>query len=147
GRVEMTADDVDAVAEFALAHRRREPPKSPPGSRGGPSPSGGSGASGGQGGASNTSSNSKTSAGTSGALARVPGRVSEVPGLPAHLVPAVGTFPSTRRRGQARVASSRGSRRAKPQNTGVVDWFGTLVRTPRPTRSDLRFRARRGAPE
>jgi magnesium chelatase subunit D len=153
-RTVISAADVDAVAELALAHRRRrshdrEPP--PPGSRGGSAPA--------QGGANGGSSQSggssfagakgpdEGSAGSTGALAAVPVRAGEPPTLPSWLVDAQGTRASTRRGGAARVRAESGARASGRGARGSIDWFGTLARAPRPRVDDLRYRARRTAPE
>ena len=148
-RSEITAADVDAVAELALAHRRRQGEEPPPsGSQSSGPKTGGSGAgSGGRGGASTSGSDGKSGTGSAGALAPIPVGATRVSLLPSVLEDAAGVLPSTRRRGSGRVQGEPGKSARARASRGVIDWFGTLVRTRRPTRHDLRYRARRAAPE
>jgi magnesium chelatase subunit D len=148
-RDEITAHDVDRVAELALAHRRRpgeEPPPSSSGShRGGAS--GSSSGTGGQGSGSRSDAHGKDGAGTLGALAPVPVRAERVTLLPSAIEPALGTSASTRRMSRGRVRGELGLKAREHARNGAIDWFGTLARTRRPSVRDLRYRARRTAPE
>jgi Mg-chelatase subunit ChlI/Mg-chelatase subunit ChlD len=127
GRGAISSDDIEAVAELALAHRRR--PASPP--RGGasspPSARGGSAGAPGQG-------------DKMGAMQAVPVRAQGNPRLPAWVT--AGDRAELRRRGRAQTRGVRGAR-AGFDRAGSVDWFATLSRTRRPRMSDLRRRARR----
>jgi Mg-chelatase subunit ChlI len=145
-RIEIGAADVDAVAELALAHRRREGATTPP-SSGGSSGTPGAGSRSGAGTSASGSTHSQSGAGTLGALAPVPVRALDVPALPSALLGLDGKQASSRRQGKGGVRASLGLRAKERALRGPIDWFGTLVRAPRPTRSDLRFRTRRKAPE
>jgi magnesium chelatase subunit D len=148
-------EDVEAVAELALAHRRRDrssppanaPPRAGAGGAGAGNPAGGSGV-GRSGALSATQGGSggdrpgASDGGTAGALPPVPVRglavalpldwarrcgYEEVPGAPV---------PGRRPR--------LGPRRARRRRTvpGAIDWFGTLAHCPRPRPSDVRRRLR-----
>jgi magnesium chelatase subunit D len=140
-RIEL--EDVEAVAELALAHRRKEPPKSPtPGAAGssgaaagGAAPLGGSGPAraGAPAGGGATSS---SRGGVSGALPPVPVRARAVTlrmPEPARRSPVIAA-----RRTGARLVRRLPTQRAR----GGIDWVTTLLRAPRPTLGDVRFRLR-----
>ena len=147
GRTQVSTADVDAVAELALAHRRREPSPAPPSSSG-PSGSPGGASSQGQGGQGGRGAGEgQGGAGTLGALAPVPVRTEPVATLPSSLLGLAGKRASSRRQGKGGVQGALGARARQRAARGPIDWFGTLVRAPRPRRADLRFRARRKAPE
>jgi magnesium chelatase subunit D len=157
-RPSITPDDVEAVAELALNHRRHEPaepPKSPP--------SGSGGSSGGRpsGGASSSSpapstrqaapreqagdrADSASSSTDRGALAAVPMRAAPPIELPARLLDGgpAGRL-EARRRGRARLLGPRGRRTRTSSRAGSIDWFATLVRSRRPRLEDVRYRVRR----
>jgi magnesium chelatase subunit D len=179
GRETIELEDVDAVAELALAHRRREAPQTPPaqtpprsggvgagaasgaagagsgGHSGTPpaAPGGSSGHSGtppaapggssGSAGLLPSGSLSTTASGTSGALPPVPVRVCPV-ALPASWASMTAKderrslVPLQRRTLGPRLVQRRRTHRV----LGGVDWFGTLLRCPRPTHADLRRRLR-----
>lgn len=157
-RDEITIGDVDAVAEFALAHRRREP--SEPSSRkqsnpGGNDTSGGGSRAAGNGAAGSSQRDARaageTTEGQTGALAPVPVSAAAIPTLSKELLT---TAPfarerraraSLRRAAKGRAIAQRG--RSTVHRAGVIDWFATLVRSPRPKRADLRHRVRRASRE
>jgi magnesium chelatase subunit D len=152
GRNEITLEDVEAVAELALAHRRRAGGSSQSGSS-----HGGSESSHKSGGGSTTSAPHSSGASASdsslsgGSLAPIPVRASAVRALPASLLQATGKIASPRRFGAPRLSSARGAR-ARRASTGRIDWFATLtgVRRSAPLSlrpDELRRRARRAAPE
>jgi magnesium chelatase subunit D len=165
GRTEITHADVEAVAELALAHRRREPPGTPP--QQGPNGSSGDGgsrdrsASGSKAPASGTQSAAPSSEavnesagsngdeGERGALAPVPVTTTRIAMLDRQLLKSLGTLPSSRRASrERRLNGTRGRQQAaRGQEQANVDWFSTLARTPRPGFADLRYRARRSGPE
>jgi magnesium chelatase subunit D len=159
GRTEISIEDVDAVAELALSHRRRAGGSPHGGSPSGPNPS------------SSTTPPARGAPPTShpnananvnesanvhahdhrGALAPVPVRATAVHALPSALLRATGKIASTRRFGAPRLSSARGAR-ARQSPTGRIDWFATLTNArrtaPLTLRADeLRRRARRAAPE
>ncbi|MDB4975230.1 MAG: Mg-chelatase subunit ChlI [Myxococcaceae bacterium] len=168
-RDQITLEDVDAVAELALCHRRRSAPESAPPTRGG---SGGGSAPPGAGPGSRTTSEPRASGQTSaspaspadgsaaeatsegsrqadaqGALAPVPVRAAPTPKLPPRLLDSPARRAERRRRGAARTDSLRG-KHAGAARQGSVHWFGTLVRAARHPASklrveELRYRARR----
>ncbi|HEX5659754.1 MAG TPA: ATP-binding protein [Polyangiales bacterium] len=126
-RTSITDEDIEAVAELALRHRRRTPPR-------GGSPSGGSAPPRGP-------SQGNTPDGQAfGALEAVPVRAMPAPRLPLWLTAPTGSA-EPRRRGRGRTRASRGARAALDR-IGSVDWFATLSRTPRV----LVLRARRAPP-
>jgi magnesium chelatase subunit D len=139
--------DVDAVAELALAHRRRAHPEPPGGSsRGGSStPSSGSGTSSPSSSPRGGGANTRPS-GDMGALAPVPVPEQFVPALPAWLSAPRGLRAGGVRYGKGRITSRRGKRGAV-SSTGPIDWFATLARAGRPERRHVQRRARRSAPE
>jgi magnesium chelatase subunit D len=171
GRETIELEDVTAVAELALAHRRREAPQPPPGqppprsagagagSASGAAPGGSSGpsgtapaapggSSGSGGGPLPSASLSAAASGTSGALPPVPVRGRPVV-LPASWASLTGR---DERRSlvplQRRTLGPRLVQRSRLHRTlGGVDWFGTLLRCPRPTHADLRRRLRPSAAE
>jgi magnesium chelatase subunit D len=174
-RLQISSEDVDAVAELALAHRRRaEPPRPGPGPQSG-APSTSSGASspssagdGSRGGSSASDGDAHGESapngaeGSRGALLPIPVRAGAAPKLPSRLVRARGRCPSTRRYGAPSFAANRGSRAPGSAAEGAVDWFQTLAHLARRTpggraeplsyragisRRDLRYRARHAAPE
>lgn len=152
-RAEITAADVEAVAELALAHRRHERAPTPPRSSGGSSGTQAGAKSASQSSASSApkSSASTTESATSpserageGALAPVPVRAAAPVSLPAWLGMQRdrNLRGEPRRRGRARIRGPRGA----PERlgaSGAIDWFATLSRAPRPRLSDLRYRERR----
>jgi magnesium chelatase subunit D len=135
GRSVIAEEDIEAVAELALRHRRRSPP-----SGGGPSspprgPSTGSSRSG--------PGDASPASGGHGALEAVPVRALPPPRLPLWLTaPRPRASAETRRRGRARTRGPRGAR-AHQDRIGSIDWFATLTRTRQPSRADLVHRARR----
>jgi magnesium chelatase subunit D len=135
GRDAITDEDIEAVAELALAHRRRT--GSPPSSSG----PRGQGNDGGPKQGTSSPPQGPPPAGADGALRPVPVRTIEAT-LPPQLVARASSRPELQRRGTARVQARRG-RRASVAARGHVDWFATLARTPRPTLDSLRYRARR----
>jgi magnesium chelatase subunit D len=167
-QLEISSTDIDAVAELALAHRRknREPPTSPP--RGttsgsappGTPPTGGSARSPvSRAGAQQSSvrpddtersqpqrGEGKRSEGERGALAAVAITAAAPPKLPAWLFGAAAQQSEHRRRGRARLLGQRGQPTRGPHSEGAIDWFSTLAHTPKPRRADLRRRARRTPP-
>jgi magnesium chelatase subunit D len=164
-RQEITVADVEAVAELALAHRRRPPPEPPrsgaPGSGTGNQSSPGASRSGAAPAAgtpprssaqapssvpeadpapSAAAGSADRSSGDRGALAPVPVRASAPPELPAALrslapKPRTCALPAVAARSR-----KRGGLLAPA--LGPIDWFATLARCPRPTHADLRRRAR-----
>jgi magnesium chelatase subunit D len=161
-RPQITSEDVDAVAELALAHRRRGDPPSgsgsqgaPTGQRGGPSAGGSSGEGAGGGSSADDAIGVE---GQRGALPPVPVRAATAPKLPFWLGMARGRQRSSRRYGAPLVAADGGARVPGAGARGAVDWFQTLVHFPprslvdmiaphRLRREDLRYRARHAAPE
>jgi magnesium chelatase subunit D len=147
GHTEIAVEDVDAVAELALAHRRREPSASSAPHT--PSDSGG-GSSGGNAGsrADGSAGPSSRGEGDKGALAPVPVSATPVAALHAELFTSAGKRAGAQRSaGKPRVLGVRGRRTAFRAHRGALDWFTTLLHTPRPRLSELRYRARRTGPE
>jgi magnesium chelatase subunit D len=152
GREQIASEDVDAVAELALAHRRRNAPEPPPGmsspskpSPSRPSPATPAPASGSTPGtpsasAQRTARAERAAHGDAGgaALARVPIAAVAPPGLPGWLTMHT-------RRGPVRGVAARRARAADV--SGSIDWFRTLVASAEPRRADLRRRPRRRGPE
>jgi magnesium chelatase subunit D len=145
-------EDVEVVAELALAHRRREAPPPPGGkSSGGSSnlsgagglsgaPAAGSSSSSAAGSAPSRASAGDAASGTTGALPPVPVRAQPV-ALPAgwaSLGERRSLGPVQRRSLGPRLVRQRRTQRVP----GGIDWFATLLRTPRPTFADLRRRLR-----
>jgi magnesium chelatase subunit D len=127
-RSQIDDEDIAAVAELALSHRRRNPPPQgtpPSSSSNGPNPR------------SDPQSDEKH-----GALASAPVRAAPAPRLPRWLTAAPRGGAELRRRGQARTLGRRGVPRSAGSQ-GSIDWFATLARTRRPTHDDLVHRARR----
>ncbi|HKP61953.1 MAG TPA: ATP-binding protein [Polyangiales bacterium] len=122
GRAQIEREDVDAVAELALSHRR---PKRSAADSGGGSPSGAAG-----GGFTPASGGSGSREPERRA---VPVRAAPPPRLPSSLLPVRGRAASRSRRGRANLAEGRGS----------IDWFATLLRRRQPGRDQLRYRPRR----
>lgn len=163
GREVIAVEDVEAVAELALAHRRRGAPE--------PGTAGGSGAneSGGRGPATGTAAGRKADAVASGmntagsqpgdtpeapargsstdrgALPPVPARAVESVRLPAVLASATND-PTERLRAESSLGPRRLWRRRRSLHDGSIDWFGTLLRCPRPSHEDLRRRGRPSTP-
>lgn len=143
GRSAIEVADVEAVAELALGHRRRAPePPVPPragstgaGSAPAPSGAGPRGASGSPAGASS----SHPASGDTGVLPPVPVRARQV-ALPSSWLGFAqrGTAAPAHRSSGARRLRRHGERTVP----GSIDWFGTLLRTPRPAARDLRRRIR-----
>jgi magnesium chelatase subunit D len=166
GRSEIRDEDVDAVAELALAHRRGKPA----------APSGG----GSGGGASGRTADQQTTPGAhqpqartharisggsaaaaharqpagadsshaEGAMLPVPVRASARPRLPTWIVrsrPTPRQQAHARRRGRAQLSAAGGARGRSSSRDGSIDWFATLLENPAPRRADLQRRARRGA--
>jgi magnesium chelatase subunit D len=141
--------DVDAVAELALAHRRRAPRGSPPGSpppgerSEPPAPAGSErrGTPGAQAGpaAEGTPASTSSSDGDRGALPAVPVRARDMGALPAWWF---GAEPSQRER-DAAVSPRRRQRGAQLVRPGAIDWFRTLLEAPRPPAAGVRRRLRR----
>ena len=158
GRDAITPDDVDAVAELALAHRRRpkdEPPRSggggsrtPPGSPR-PAPQSGGGASGRAAAEASPWSEPDTprDAADRGARAPVPVRAAPAPSLPSWLTTGRALNSELRRRASLRRARTTpaGRGRGTHASSGPIDWLAsfTQARSFRITPSDLRHRARR----
>jgi magnesium chelatase subunit D len=154
-RDEITRSDVEAVAELALAHRRRtpEPPRSgprggsgsPPGAGSKP-PSSGPSRMSGAGGGQPASQASDTSVAGGDAeftpLAPIPVQPTGALTLPPALLTPRGREQERKTRGRARMPSRRGQRAALA-SAGPIDWFATLAGNPRPTLRDLRHRGRR----
>ncbi|HEY6879119.1 MAG TPA: ATP-binding protein [Polyangiales bacterium] len=147
GRRAIAVEDIEAVAELALQHRRRQgsPPSPPRGGAApdtrGPSSSASSSSAGSASAAGSTVSGSATSD-RHGALSAVPVRA--IPTRLPHWLTAPrerGT-PEARRRGRAHVRGTRGAR-GHAERAGSVDWFATLARTRAPAERDLVRRARR----
>ncbi|HEX4355535.1 MAG TPA: AAA family ATPase, partial [Polyangiales bacterium] len=138
-RSEITLEDVEAVAELALAHRRRpnrnDPPKqAPPAADGGGSPGAGP---------SRAGSNAGARAGDFGALSAQPVPIAPSPDLPDWLTTSRGERVEARRRGHPQLMAA-GARRGRDRSDrGALDWFSTLARTPKPRAHDLVYRARR----
>jgi magnesium chelatase subunit D len=144
GRDAIEVVDVDAVAELALAHRRRtpEPPAAPRGSAGSGAapPASGSPARGAVSSPPAKSASGSAASGDAGALPPVPVRAQAMT-LPRSWP----SSPARAPRGEA-VPGRPGARRLRRHGTrivpGSIDWFSTLLRAPRPTTSDLRRRPR-----
>ncbi len=136
-RTTITDQDIEAVAELALAHRRRSgdsgggsPPRSNPSSQG----------------SNDAPQRGSAPPSNMGALAPVPVRAMPAPRLPQWLTaPRPRGNAELRRRGRARTRGPRGSR-SRVDRAGSIDWFATLTRARSPTRSELVFRARRSPP-
>lgn len=160
GRDVIEHADVDAVAELALAHRRREGAESPPrggagtggaaASGAGASGAGGSATSGGRattGGVSASGSGQGSGVGSgqgegdSGRLPPVPVRSVVVKRLPAEVAGAV-----ARRTGPTLAGSRRVTRRRSSTRRGGIDWVATLLAHPRPVYSQLCYRSRPSLP-
>jgi len=156
-RATIEIEDVEAVAELALAHRRREAPPAPPAAaRGGSSssnPAAGSGAS--TGGRSGSTAAARESSSRGGPAGASPGEAAQgsagaLPPVPVRAQP-VALPPSwaawaERHSRAALPARPPGLRRVGRRRTqrapGGIDWFGTLLCCPRPTLADLRRRLR-----
>ncbi|MEY4576645.1 MAG: magnesium chelatase ATPase subunit [Pseudomonadota bacterium] len=153
GRAAVSAEDVEAVAEFALAHRRGAkgeppPPRSGGGSKPGPgtssqTPTRASGstpaADGGQ------NSRPDGAATKHSALPPVPVRALPPPRLPATIAGLRSRRANLQHRGRAQLTASTGRRgRATDARDGAaIDWFRTLTHNARPTSEQLRYRTRR----
>jgi magnesium chelatase subunit D len=148
GREQIEVADVEAVAELALAHRRKasEPPAAPrPGGSSGPSTAGSPprGSSASPVGAAGTGAGA--GAGDAGALPPVPVPLQRV-SLPRAWTSS--ELASARPAGGAGAAGKRRLRRYGQRTVpGGIDWFGTLLCTPRPQAQDVRRRARTVAAE
>ncbi|MEY2930802.1 MAG: hypothetical protein RL033_1551 [Pseudomonadota bacterium] len=147
--------DVEAVAELALAHRRRateasSPPRggaasgsTGPGSSSSPT-AGRSSARGAAGsdatGSASAGAGSSATSGDSGALPPVPVKARAV------VLPSSWTSPLPQRLPAAQDGGSPGARclrrHGRRSVPGSIDWFGTLLRSPRPSARDLRRRSR-----
>jgi magnesium chelatase subunit D len=167
GRAEITAEDVDAVAELALAHRRPRSSDSSGGGRpgGGGRPSGdgqsadptyrSAAESGGtqQSQAANSAAvqdsaqvasraakpeRDASPTGTSGAMRARPVRAAKLKDLPQWLTKASGSSPARHRRGGATSAANSGARGRTTDATGTLDWFATLSRAARPNAARMR---------
>ncbi len=163
GRDQITIEDVDAVAELALRHRRSPGDEPQRGSSGRGNPEGGTAPRGGQsapsggdcGGAQTKTPDTEASAsGDRGALPPVPVRSSRPPSIPSGLIGARGQRESTRRYGAPHLVAARGRRGPRHAARGSIDWFATFACVARqldpqasPASLDLRYRARRAAPE
>jgi magnesium chelatase subunit D len=136
-RDRITVDDVSAVAELALGHRRARRDSEPRGGSGGSSP--GRAPSGEPGG---TESGSGT--GQRGAMRAQPVRAAAPRALPYEL-----SSPAPRRRagvftrGTPEFDSPAGVRARDRAARGAIDWFGSLLAGRPLTREKLRYRARR----
>jgi magnesium chelatase subunit ChlD-like protein len=161
GRRAITGEDVDAVAELALAHRRGALPRPSSGGQGGSSsgergPARGSGAHGdprggaaGRLGSTRASNQAPSGAehprepgaadGDRGALAPIPVAAAPSPALPRWLVGERGGRRRSRRfRGAMRVEDG-ASRSSHGAAAGSVDWFRTLAHLrPRPKAEEAR---------
>jgi len=73
----------------------------------------------------------------------VPARAVESARLPAALASVTD---ERSREGESSLAPRRLWQRRRSLHDGSIDWFGTLIRCPRPSRKDLRRRARPSAP-
>jgi len=154
-RIEL--EDVEAVAELALAHRRREPPKSPrPGGAAASGASGGAASGGGSGAPSGAArAGAAPVSGNGGARARPGGVSGALPPVPVRSRAVTLRLPTGRADGEQRslaVAQRRSAqrlvRRFQTQRVrGGIDWVTTLLRAPRPTLDDVRYRLRPGARE
>jgi magnesium chelatase subunit D len=146
GRAAIAFEDIEAVAELALRHRRRDPPRGGGSAGGSSTPSQGSGSTRSSGAGATSADARPEAAPDHGALAAVPVRAAETPRLPLWLTaPRRGGSAETRRRGHARTRGPRGTR-ARYERQGSVDWFATLSKTRRPAAADLVHRARRSPP-
>jgi magnesium chelatase subunit D len=153
-RTQITNQDVDAVAELALAHRRRpraepEPPRGGPressgGSSGSASVPGADAGSGRGFGSGTSASSSNAPGGTAeqGALPAQPVRADLPPVLPVWLAAPCGQRASAFRRGSARLPAASGVRARGASAWGSIDWFATLLAARPPRRGELRYRAR-----
>jgi magnesium chelatase subunit D len=146
----ITLDDVEAVQELALAHRRRGPRQDPPPSArgGGQAPSGSGDGASGHGGSgpagSGSSAQPSRQPDSAGALAPVPVRAASTPSLPAWLGDTPAKRAERRRHGRVSAHAQRGRRARSFAPAGSVDWFASLLRRPRAVRiEDLHFRVRR----
>ncbi|HMJ09783.1 MAG TPA: ATP-binding protein, partial [Polyangiaceae bacterium] len=149
-RGEITREDVDAVAELALAHRRKPRADSEPDRGGSQGPTGGgpkaptaetsSGA--GNGARSSQPVPGEAGNGERGAMPARPVRAAPPPTLPEWLTPGARSG-SGRRQGRARLRLPAGARATGSAARGAIDWFATLSSGP-PSRRELRYRARRG---
>jgi magnesium chelatase subunit D len=151
-RGRITEDDIDAVAELALGHRRPSRTDSEP-NRGesGPASSAGGRASGSAPGAGHDRGSSTTAharehdaaaPGERGTLPARPVRADSPPRMP----PALFGRASQRtrepwRRGKPRQAARSGARASGRAALGALDWFATLLTGP--ARREARYRARR----
>lgn len=145
-RAEILESDVDAVAELALAHRRRTPRGSP-----GPSsandaqtprgsvPQGGGGIHASASSPAQPAASHSSGAGDRGALAPIPARARPVASLPQWLFSPA---PAAARR-DAGSSSRRRKRGTQLTRPGAIDWFRTLLEQPRPRPAELRRRLRR----
>jgi magnesium chelatase subunit D len=136
-RSEITLEDVDAVAELALAHRMPRgsgnEPQSGGGRGGAAAPSGGRGAGSGGGGASfdgagadaGAESSRAAADAVSGVLPARPVRAAPVPELPIWMCKPRGRRPGRIRKGTAQLSAASGQR-GRARQTGSVDWFATL---------------------
>jgi magnesium chelatase subunit D len=154
GRDGIGVEDVDSVAELALAHRRRalsDPPPAAP--AGGSEPAPGSGSGGRRTAGAEASKlrgdgaegSTARGFGDRGALPPEPHRALASVRLPASLEAAF--HPRAERRGAPKPNPIRPRRRGPRPSRAGIDWFATLSRGPRPALSDLRYRIRRGLPE
>ncbi|HEU4577578.1 MAG TPA: ATP-binding protein [Polyangiaceae bacterium] len=166
-REQIELEDVEAVAELALAHRRKEPPRPPKAGAAPPSgapPSGaprsgaprsgaadggrsdGSSAAARASAAPPSSSSAARREGVSGALPPVPVRPRAVTLRPVTLWPPAlrpVVRPANGERLAQRRVGARLVRRLEAQRVrGGIDWVTTLLRAPRPTLDDLRYRLR-----
>jgi magnesium chelatase subunit D len=157
GRAAISEEDIEAVAELALRHRRRTRSGGPGGgSSSGPSTRGaGETGPGNRAGARSQGIDSTGARGPSeaehagtrgegaGALAPIPVRALPSPRLPHWLTaPRPARSAETRRRGRAQTRAPRGVTGTRDR-TGKIDWFATLARTRHPSHGDLVHRARR----
>ena len=164
GREVIEHGDVDAVAELALAHRRRDGAEPPPRGGAGTSGAGTSGA-GTSGAGSSTPGGGRAATGGAsasghghghghgsrlgggqgegerGRLPPVPVRSVVVKRLPAEVAGAV-----ARRTGPTLAGSRRVTRRRGSTRRGGIDWVATLLAHPRPARSELCYRRRASLP-
>ncbi len=173
----ILAEDVDAVAELALAHRRRnptEPSGAPPSAAGAgrsQTPPSGAGPAGPMRGKTSEATGDSVSgasaaperegsrsagdrgAGNRGVGDRGVGERGALPPVPVRAIepPQLPQAWIGNEKQSATPGVSSGARRRRRESTrrgpGSIDWFGTLARQPRPTHADLRRRSRAFRPE
>lgn len=144
GHTEISASDVDTVAELALEHRRR-PERSGSGGAGG-TPSGsraaprneGSGGVSARGASPRAAEAADPPAGDQGALPPVPVRALDVPSFSSESL--------ARACGSPAFGRTNNARRRRPWTSqlrwGGIDWFASFARTRRPSRAEIQRRRR-----